>query len=85
MGTRLTGVMRDIASQGEAALRKHVPFIRWLQTKNRRQLAALVNAARIAGVSLDEFWWIVDVNHSRGCACWACIGRLQAWIVRSRG
>lgn len=21
--------------------------------------------------------------HGRDCACWQCIGRLQAWIVRS--
>lgn len=24
-----------------------------------------------------------DVHH-KGCACWQCIGRLQAWVLRTQ-
>lgn len=82
MKGRIERVLCDIEREGETAIRKHVAFIRWLQSKHRRQLDRVVKAARIAGIGLDEFWWIVDLNHPRGCACWACIGRLQAWICR---
>jgi hypothetical protein len=26
----------------------------------------------------------ISDKHSRWCACWRCIGRLQAWVIETR-
>ena len=32
---------------------------------------------------LKQEWDEIHRQHPKDCACWECIGRLQAWIMRT--
>jgi hypothetical protein len=48
-----------------------------LDERNRREWRAAMDRAEAAEI-FHRF------DPQSGCACWACIARLQLWIIRSR-
>ena len=83
-GKRLEKLIWAVQIWGPSAVFEEIAYVRDIY---RNELVSFLELKAVLienGMSLNDINDLVMVGHGKGCACWQCIGRLQAWIVRTR-
>src|ERR1700678_1371711 len=79
----ISNLIFAIMVHGPGVVFDYLPFVRGLYQNEFTSWMEIAEALRENGMPEAEIWAINHRHNPRGCACWECIGRLQAWIVRT--
>lgn len=73
-----------IMAHGPSVVFGHLEYVRELSRNEYTTWMEIAATLRENGMPENEVWALVNTRHRKDCACWTCIGRLQAWILRSQ-
>ena len=73
-----------IEVSGARAIMDHQVFVRWMIKRDKPGMVLVRAALRDAGLVQRDIENLLGAgNHTKGCACWRCVLRLHAEIVKA--
>lgn len=78
-------ILLALEAWGPGVLYEHASLVRWLRRRDPQAVRHIKEALIGAGLSRPEADALLDGGKAHGahCACWRCVLRLQAWLLRS--